>query len=358
MGISALHKDPQWRYLRTLLPGDLDLTALQSGALVRCRNIHNAEGLVRMALAYAVSDLSLKDVAAWSHALGLADISGPGVFYRLREAEGWLSLLLGQVLDQELANAQRVRGLALRVVDASVLTGPGAKGTEWRTHVMVEPASGRFQSVEVTDEHGGEHYGRYPLRAGEIVLGDRAYATARGLHAVGCRGAYVLARLNPHNLRVCDSERKRIDLLERKDQVPAVGWVEWSILVPIPPDSYNSRSGKGWSLGRAKDWIPARVVAGYTRSGEIIWLITNAPAECLPGSAATDLYRLRWQIELFFKRLKSLLHLDTLPSRHGPTAKSWILSRLLAAALAQRLITPSGPLSPWGYEISKAGISA
>ena len=63
------------------------------------------------------------------------------------------------------------------------------------------------------------------------------------------------------------------------------------------------------------------------------------------------LYRLRWQIELLFKRLKSLLHRDTLPSRQGPTAKSWMLARLIAAALAQRLVQPSGPLSPWGYEL-------
>jgi hypothetical protein len=357
VGISALHEDPEWQYLRTLLPGDLDLTAHQNGALVRCRNISNAEGLVRIALAYAVSDLSLKDVAAWSRALGLAEITGPGVFYRLREAESWLSVLLAQVLEQEFGTADRVRGLSLRIVDATVLTGPGAKGTEWRAHVMVEPRRGNFQAVEVTDARGGEHYGRYPLRAGETVLGDRAYATARGLHAVERTGAYVLARLNPHNLRVCDAERKRIFLLERKDQVPAVGWVEWSILVPIPPDDYNSRSDKGWSLSRAKDWIPARVVAGRTRTGEIIWLITTAPAQLIPAAAATDLYRLRWQIELFFKRLKSLLHFDALPSRQGPTAKSWILSRLLAAALAQRLITPSGPLSPWGYEINKTRIS-
>lgn len=357
MSLPGLHDDREWRYLRTLLPGDLDLTAHQSGALLRCRNISNAEGLVRIALAYAVSDLSLKDVAAWSHALGLAEITGPGVFYRLREAESWLSILLGQVLEQEFGATGRVRGLHLRIVDATVLTGPGAKGTEWRAHVMVEPSSGSFQAVEVTDAHGGEHYGRYPLLPGEIVLGDRAYATARGIYAVNRTGAHVLARLNPHNLRVCDAARKRIFLLDRKGQIPAVGWVEWSILIPIPPDDYDSRSDKGWSLRRAKDWLPARVVAAHTRAGEIIWLITTAAESLLPAAAATDLYRLRWQIELFFKRLKSLLHFDALPSRQGPTARSWILSRLLAAALAQRLVNPSGPLSPWGYEISKTRIS-
>jgi hypothetical protein len=33
-----------------------------------------------MALAYAVSDLSLKDVAAWASALEVASITGPGLF--------------------------------------------------------------------------------------------------------------------------------------------------------------------------------------------------------------------------------------------------------------------------------------
>jgi hypothetical protein len=351
--VPALFDDPEWQYLRTLLPDGLDESAHRSGALLRCRNVSNAESLVRIALAYAVSDLSLKDVAAWCHTLGLAKLTGPGVFYRLREAESWLSVLLGQVLEQDCAQGGHVRGLTLRIVDATVVTGPGALGTEWRAHVMVDPATGGFRAVEVTDAHGGEHYGRYPLQPGETVLGDRAYATARGIYAVQRAGAHVMARLNPHNLRVCDGQRQRIFPLDRRDEIPAAGWVEFKVLVPIPPDDYDSRSDKGWSLRRAKDWIPARIVAGRTRDGEIIWIVTTAPEALISAPATTELYRLRWQVELFFKRLKSLLHFDALPSRQGPTARSWILSRLLAAALAQRLIRPSGPLSPWGYEIGK-----
>lgn len=69
------------------------------------------------------------------------------------------------------------------------------------------------------------------------------------------------------------------------------------------------------------------------------------------GLSRATWYRLRWQIELVFKRLKSLLDLDALPSRQGPTAKSWMLAKFLAAAVAQRLVEPSGALSPWGYEL-------
>ena len=101
-------------------------------------------------------------------------------------------------------------------------------------------------------------------------------------------------------------------------------------------------------------WLPARALASRTRKGEVIWILTTLTVAELPALAVLGLYRLRWQIEPFFKRLKSLLHMDTLPSREGPTAKSWVFARLIAAALAQQLMQPSGPLSPWGYQLRES----
>lgn len=65
-----------------------------------------------MALAYAVSDLSLKDVAAWASTLKVAEMTGPGLFYRLREAESWLERVLAQTLEDEIRKAPT--GMSLR----------------------------------------------------------------------------------------------------------------------------------------------------------------------------------------------------------------------------------------------------
>jgi hypothetical protein len=341
-----LHEE-EWEYVRTLLPSDLEESARKNNALLRCRNVPDAAALMRMALAYAVSDLSLKDVAAWASALAVAQITGPGLFYRLREAEGWLEQVLGQVLANQVPQA--AGGWPVRVVDATVINGPGKKPVQWRVHVQIDPATGGFRAVELTDDSGGEKLGRHQFRAGEVVLGDRAYATARGVHAVRQAEAHVIARFNPGNLRTCDPQHQRIFLVEKECEVPAVGVVEYNITIPVPPNA--TKSHKIWNLAKAIAWIPARAVAARTRTGEVIWILTTAEASQLPAIAVMGLYRLRWQIELLFKRLKSLLHLDTLPSREGPTAKSWMLARLIAAGLAQRLVQPSGPLSPWGYEL-------
>lgn len=341
-----LHED-DWEYVRTLLPADLEESARKTNALLRCRNVPDAAALIRLALAYAVSDLSLKDVAAWASALDVAQITGPGLFYRLREAEGWLEHVLGRVLAEQVPQA--AGGWPVRVVDATVINGPGRKAVQWRAHVQIDPATGGFRAVELTDDSGGEKLGRHHFRAGEVVLGDRAYATARGIHAVRQAEAHVIARFNPGNLRTCDGHQRRIYLAEEEAKIGIVGAVEYNILIPVPPKP--TKSHKIWNSAKAIAWIPARAIAARTRAGEVIWILTTCPAAQLPAIAVMGLYRLRWQIELLFKRLKSLLHLDTLPSREGPTAKSWMLARLIAAGLAQRLVQPSGPLSPWGYEL-------
>ena len=346
MDPSSLHQD-DWEYVRTLLPPDLDDSARVTNALRRCRNVPDAAALIRLALAYALTDLSLKDVAAWASSLKLAEISGPGLFYRLREAEGWLERVLGQTLAEQVP--LETCGLPIRVVDATVVNGPGGRvAVEWRAHVLVSAVTGTIRSVQLTGDEGGEKLSRYVVKEGEVVLGDRAYGTARGLHAISRQGAQVVVRFNPPSLRTYDAKRRRIHLREREGQVPSVGAVEFPILVPIPPPP--TKSHKPWDLAKAIAWLPARAVAARTRSGEVIWILTTLPNSA-PALAVMGLYRLRWQIELLFKRLKSLLHLDTMPSRQGPTAKSWMLARLLAAALAQRLVEPNGPLSPWGYEI-------
>ncbi len=339
----------RWPYVLTFLPSDLESSARESGALVRARCVPNAEALLRLIMGYAVSDLSMKDLAAWSTASGIAKLRGPSVFYRLSRAESWLSSLLGQLLEQEVSPA-REGALWARIVDATVITGPGAEGTEWRVHVLADPATGGFRAVELTGADVGESYSLHPLSRGDVVLGDRGYSHARGIYAATQQGAAVVVRANPHAIRLCSPvDRAVMRVLEQKHRVGPTGVTTWDVLIPIPPEP-RTRSHKSWPLSKAIDWIPARLMAAQTRDQETIWVLTTVPPERATPAQIMDLYRLRWQVENLFKRLKSLLHLGALPSRQGPTARSWILARLLVAVLAEKLVRP-GAFPPWGYRL-------
>ena len=265
--------------MQTLLPSDLEESARATKALLRCRNVPDAAALIRMALAYAVSDLSLKDVAAWASALNVAQITGPGLFYRLREAENWLEHVLGRVLADQVPQA--AGGWPVRAVDATVINGPGKKAVQWRAHVQIDPATGGFRAVELTDDSGGEKLSRHHFRAGEVSFGRPGLCHRSGIHAVRQAEAHVIVRFNPGNLRTCDGQRKRLYLAEKEAEIPAVGAVEYNIVIPVPPNP--TKSHKIWSSAKAIAWIPARAIAARTRAGEVIWILTTLDAAQMPS---------------------------------------------------------------------------
>ena len=86
--------------------------------------------------------------------------------------------------------------------------------------------------------------------------------------------------------------------------------------------------------------------AGY------VFVFTTLP-EQVSATQVLEIYRLRWQIELEFKRLKSLIALGHLKKHDAQAARSWMQGKLLVALLIARLIAHAERVSPWGYDISQ-----
>lgn len=76
---------------------------------------------------------------------------------------------------------------------------------------------------------------------------------------------------------------------------------------------------------------PASLVAA-----EYMLLLTSLPQDQFDANSVAALYRIRWQIELAFKRLKSLLHIDRLPAKDPALARTWLLAHLIIALLIER----------------------
>lgn len=67
-----------------------------------------------------------------------------------------------------------------------------------------------------------------------------------------------------------------------------------------------------------------------------------------------DSYRLRWQIELTFKRLKSIVPLGHVPKQDDHSSRAWLYGKLLVALLSQKLARVGSTISPWGYALPEA----
>ena len=341
LGGIDLSEEEQWPYVLSFMPNDLEDSAKKYKVLLRKREIRSAEDLLRMILAYSVTDLSLHSTCVWASAIGIASLSKPAFFYRVRDSTEWLLYLLTHVLNQNGDNSERdLNGrIKIQIVDATHIQGPGAEGSEWRIHAQLAvDSSGKrwcLTGIKITDEHVGENYGLHEIGQGVLVIGDRGYATAKGIFYARELGAHVLVRVSADTIRVCSIRKNKMLIRAYEKEVPDEGYYSKRILIPVPPEK-KTKSKKKWPLSKARAWIPARLIGFRNNKGEVVWIITTLPDYILDDLAAMNLYRIRWQIELLFKRLKSLGWLDRLPAPHkGPTAMSWIAGRLLGAALVE-----------------------
>ena len=75
-------------------------------------------------------------------------------------------------------------------------------------------------------------------------------------------------------------------------------------------------------------------------------LITSLPREAFPIERLGALYRLRWQVELAFKRMKSLLRIDRLPAKSDALASAWLHAHLLFALLVEASAGETGDFPP------------
>ena len=75
-------------------------------------------------------------------------------------------------------------------------------------------------------------------------------------------------------------------------------------------------------------------------------VFTTFPDAGFPGAEVQEWYRLRWQVELVFKRFKSLAGLGHLPMRDDDSAKAWRCGKLLTALPVEKLIGHAVAVSP------------
>ena len=80
-------------------------------------------------------------------------------------------------------------------------------------------------------------------------------------------------------------------------------------------------------------------------------VFTTFPEAAFSAAQVLEWYRTRWQVELVFKRFKSLAQLGHLPKYDDESAKAWLYGKLLVALLVEKLIRHANTVSPWGYSL-------
>jgi hypothetical protein len=353
-----------WSLLVRFLPEGWEEQARALGAFGRARRIQSPGDLLRLLLIHVAVGLSLQRVAEVAQATGLAQMSKISVWERVRKARSWLQWMVGRMLQLRVPPPE-LAGYRVRVVDATTVTGPKQR-VHARLHYGLELGSYALSDLVITDERSAEGLEHFAAGPNHLLMGDRMYARAQGIRAVKVAGGDVLVRVGQTSLTLYDAQQQPIQRLEwlrtlagyEPGERPARvrdadgQWIEGRLLGLRLSEAQAAKArerGQRRAARRGQRMRPAtEELAGY------LCLFTTAPAERLPLPAVCELYRARWQIEIAFKRLKSLLHADQLRDTSWESAGSWLLAKMLYALLLHAYLDEAGAFSPWGYPLPGA----
>lgn len=354
----------EWEILREWLPEDLDARARQHQFFQRERGLTDGERWLRLILMHVAGGLSLEQTAVRARELGLAQISGVALFKRLRKAEGWLQDLCQHLLAEQqrrLGRSVWPSEYRVRAIDATDIQEPGSTGTDWRVHYSIRLPELVCDHYELTDNTGGEKLGRFHFAKDQLILADRGYSHRAGAAKVLDSGAALLLRWNPAVLPIQAAGAKEFDLLGELRRLPKRGAREWKVQFEYQGKSYPLRLCALRKNRVAAERARRKVLRKAKRNGtqaqaqslelaEYVLVLTSLPAK-FSASQVLQLYRCRWQVELAFKRLKSLLGAGHVPKSDDQSARAWMQAKILTALLLERLLLEAKIFSPWGYEL-------
>jgi hypothetical protein len=336
--------DEDWEEVLSIIPVDLEKSAQETKALQRRREVRTASDLLRLILAYSLCDWSLRLVGMWAFLIKLGRLSDVAVMKRLKKAMPWLKELISAMLAARRLELKAAHPVRVRIVDGSCISEPGSTGIDWRLHLSLDLGSQRFDGIEITDASGGETLARHQSQPGDTWIGDRGYGQRNGAGTILKDGGHIVLRINWSNFPMEEEDGHPFDLFAWLRKTPIADPAEKDVWATTPPGRFPLRliaqrlpqaaADKARRCIRKQAKKKGRAPNKHTleAAGYVI-LVTSLPAAQWTAAQVIALYRLRWQVELVFKRLKSILDLDQLRAKGPELAQAYLLGKLLAALM-------------------------
>lgn len=341
----------------------LEREARTNRAFLRPREVKCGVDLLRLVLAYSLGVMGLRLTAAWADGIGLASLSNVALLGRLRNCVPWLLSIVARLLVRPAAASRNAASAAdgaprlIRLVDATTVRKAGKSAREngqlWRIHAVFDLPSEQFSAFELTNEKEAERIDRVAVIPGEIRIADRVHCRAEGLAKVIAQGADIVVRAGWNCARWLDEDGRTCDMIGEltgnlTGHIDRPIWLAWGktaalqlrlVAIKMPRAQATKAVAEARATAKSKQ---NKVQPGTLIAAEWVILVTSlAPAE-YPADKVLELYRMRWRIEIAFKRMKSLAGLAGPPGECPEVAKAWVLCHLIAVLLTEAQLTAFG----------------
>lgn len=338
-----------------MMPEGYEEACFNTKAIIRRRDIKNPNDLMMLVLFHLLTGCSLVEVSEISKLAKLGDISDVAFMKRFSNCNDWFKWILSAIQGTNKGVIQYevpepLKQYRILAVDASDVTEKGASGRIFRLHFALDICHMHAALYKITTNSVGEHLRNYDLAKNDLVLADRAYSSTTNIEYCKTRNCRFIARMKANSFRPYDSEGKPIDLLsEMKDQklgeLNAYVKIERGenagktipVRICFKRKSEDALESTRRRLHRQESKRQLTITPATKRFNEYIVLVTDLE-KSISTRDIIELYRYRWQVELYFKRLKSILDYGEMPKKSEKSIMSWLNGKLMIALLIESMM--------------------
>ena len=361
--LSIFHED--WVIITQFLPDGWRDKAKEKRALIRRRKIDNPDTLLRVLFIHLAEGISFRTTSAYAAEADLCDINDASMIHRLRAAKEWLHWIAQELvkrINTVFLTDPLSQKFNVRLIDSSMIREPGATGSQWRLHYGFRLNNFSCDAFEITTQQEGESFCRYSVSKNDLLIGDRSYCKRPGIVHVLKHQGQVLVRYHSTSLPLYNRRGKRLEILPLLRSLAATEAGDWDVWIRHPEDG-SLVKGRILAMRKSKEALEKaqkdirkeaskksrKLKPDTLEYAEYIILFTTLNRHQFSGGELLTHYRYRWQIELIFKRLKSLVGIGHLPKSNPDSSLAWLYGKMILALLTELLYREAEFFSPWGY---------
>jgi hypothetical protein len=333
------------------LPEGYEKACRERKAMERARQIKSPIELIRLVLMYLCGGYSQLEMSVIASGLRI-QVSDVGFLKKFAKCKEWLAWIVSAIIPRPIIEypiPKAAQGFMLVALDASDVSEKGRSGRTFRLHYAIDILKMMGVSYKITGQRIGETLLNYDIKKNWLIIADRIYGTLTGIEHCLSQGANFVLRLRHNAFKMYRADGTQIDLLEEIAEF--TGGAAKNIEVYVNLSNWK-RVKLRVCVGRIPEEKLARVARRKKRTAvkkqqtlsqralelsQYVVVITALP-DSVSADEVISLYQLRWQVEIYFKRLKSIMDFGNVPLRREDSIMTWLTGKLLVSLLIEQMI--------------------
>jgi len=321
-------------------------------AIQRKRGITDPGDLMMLCLFHLLNGCSLMEISEVARLTKLGEVSDVAFMKRFEGCNNWFKWIISELVTTGAVQYKKpewLEGYRVMAVDASDVTEKGRSGRLYHLHFALDLFKMESAQYAITTQKVGETLKNFTVGDKDLFVADRAYGSLNGIeHCLKGGGSFVL-RLRSNCFKMYGEDNNALDLHGQLRSLDGKGTLDLKVYVST--DKARRTPLRVCAMKKTEENIEAArkklrrkeskkqcAIAEETKEfNEYIVLITNLP-DMATACQILELYRLRWQVEIHFKRLKSILDFGELPKRRPESVMAWLNGKMIVALLIEKII--------------------